>query len=538
MNSLKKKVLAASLTAAISIPSLASAAVPPQESLVSLRTLGEQAGATVTWDQQTRTATVTLDGTIITVAQNSDYITVNGEKVPLPQKSQIIEDRLMVPPSVLHERLTNKKEQPKEENKNEKAATAFIESMQKGQFDKAVDTFSADLLKVMDAERMKKYWSVLPEQLNAGPLKEIGTAKTQSENAVHITVEVPLVFEKATVPFTIKLDKQGKINDFLLSLMPPAQQVAEEPTYSKNDAYTEKEVIVGDGAFALSGTLTMPKGEGPFPAIVLVQGSGSLDQDETTFALKPFRDLAHGLASQNIAVLRYNKRTFEHTAKTMFDPQHTVDKETTDDALHAVDLLANTKGIDTNRIYVLGHSQGGMMLPRILDKGADKPIAGGISMAGPAHTLPDIMLDQFDYLASLGQLPKDQLETLKKQIELLKDPNFSGENPPKEFDMGQPAFWDSIRNIEAAKMAKDQTKPLLILQGERDYQVKADTEYTTWKEELAKRDNVTYKLYPKLNHFFTEGEGKISKPEEYMTPANVPAYVINDIAAWINTTKK
>ncbi|MCC3377850.1 esterase FrsA, partial [Cohnella sp. REN36] len=77
----------------------------------------------------------------------------------------------------------------------------------------------------------------------------------------------------------------------MISLMPAAPKIANDPTYSKKDTFTEKEVTVGEGTFALSGTITMPKGDGPFPAVVLVQGSGALDQDETAFALKPFRDL-------------------------------------------------------------------------------------------------------------------------------------------------------------------------------------------------------------------------------------------------------
>src|SRR6185503_449764 len=98
----------------------------------------------------------------------------------------------------------------------------------------------------------------------------------------------------------------------------------------------------------------------------LVQGSGATDQDETAFALKPFRDLAEGLASKGIAVLRYNKRTYEHGLKTQFSPFYTVDKETTDDALLVTQFLKNEPLIDKNQIYILGHSQGGMMLPKMI----------------------------------------------------------------------------------------------------------------------------------------------------------------------------
>ncbi len=141
--------------------------------------------------------------------------------------------------------------------------------------------------------------------------------------------------------------------------------------------------MIGKGDFALPGTLSIPKGKGgPFPAVVLVQGSGATDKDETVYALKPFRDLAFGLASQGIAVLRYNKRTYEHAIKTTADPNHTVDKETTDDALLATRLLEKEKRIDEERIYILGHSQGGMMVPKMIEEDKRQNIAGAIIMGG------------------------------------------------------------------------------------------------------------------------------------------------------------
>ncbi|GJM82169.1 hypothetical protein HMSSN139_46650 [Paenibacillus sp. HMSSN-139] len=85
-------------------------------------------------------------------------------------------------------------------------------------------------------------------------------------------------------------------------------------------------MTVGEGAMALPGTLTMPTGDGPFPAIVLVHGSGTNDRDEAIGSAKPFRDLAVGLAAQGIAVLRYDKVSYEHTFKVAADPKFTLKK--------------------------------------------------------------------------------------------------------------------------------------------------------------------------------------------------------------------
>ncbi|OTW60151.1 alpha/beta hydrolase [Bacillus thuringiensis] len=395
----------------------------------------------------------------------------------------------------------------------------------------AFDLTSRSLQKIISEEWLKSYWEGLPVQLQAGSFIEIGEVTQKETNPVHTNVEIQLVFEKMTVPLLIKLDPSGKIDDFQLSMS--FSPVAERPSYSKPESFVDKEVVVGSGAFPLPGTLSVPKGNGPFPAVILVQGSGATDQDETAFALKPFRDLAEGLASKGIAVLRYNKRTYEHGLKTQFSPFYTVDKETTDDALLVTQFLKNEPLINKNQIYILGHSQGGMMLPKMIEKDQNKNIAGAIVMGGPARTIQDVVLDQFEYLFSIGAMNQEQYKFYKSQFELLNDPNFSGQNPPKDFYLGSAVFWDSIRKIKAAEMSKEQKTPLLIIQGERDYQVQSKIEIPLWKEQLKERNNVDYRLYPKLNHFFTEGDGEISKPDEYYSPANIPEYVINDIAAWV-----
>ncbi|ASK64480.1 hydrolase [Virgibacillus phasianinus] len=412
-------------------------------------------------------------------------------------------------------------------------AIQLIQDMHAGNYHHALKLTSSDFKKRITEQWLEMYRSTYIQQINSGSFIGFSSAKVKGSNQVHTNVELGLKFEQATVPMIIRLDPSGNVDDILATVQ--KGEVAGDPLYSNPDTFTEKEVVVGKGTFALPGTLSIPKGEGPFPAVVLVQGSGASDRDERAYALKPFRDLAHGLASKGIAVLRYNKRTFEHTLKTTADPNHTVDKETTDDAVLASNLLEQQKRIDNDQIFILGHSQGGMMVPQIINKDKRDNIEGAIVMAGPARTIQDVVLDQLDYLFSIDRMPLELYEFLKGQYELLNDPDFSGENPPAGFQLGQSMFWDSINDIKAAEMASEQTKPLLIIQGEEDYQVQADSEIPIWRRELSHRNNVEYQLYPKLNHFFTEGEEGMSTPEEYLIPANIPEYVIRDIAAWVKS---
>ncbi|MEF7659584.1 alpha/beta fold hydrolase [Bacillus thuringiensis] len=413
---------------------------------------------------------------------------------------------------------------------------SFIRSMHIEDYKSAFHLTSRSLQKVISEKWLENYWKETPSQLQAGSLIEIGEVKQKETNSVHTNVEIKLVFEKITVPLLIKLDPSGKIDDFQLSM--PFSPVAERPSYSKPESFVNKEVVVGSGAFPLPGTLSVPKGKGPFPVVILVHGGGAADQDSTAYALKPFRDLAEGLASKGIAVLRYNKRTYEHGLKTELSPFYTVDKETTDDALLVTHFLQNEPMIDKNQIYILGHSLGGMMIPKMIEKDQNQNIAGAIVMGGSARTIQDMALDQLEYRLSIGAMKPEEYKFYKSQFELLNDPNFSRRNPPKDFQLGSPVYWDSIRKIKAAEMSKEQKTPLLILQGERDFQVQSKIEIPLWKEQLKERDNVDYRLYPKLNHFFTEGEGELSKPDEYYSPANIPEYVINDIANWVQGKSK
>ncbi len=300
--------------------------------------------------------------------------------------------------------------------------------------------------------------------------------------------------------------------------------------YVHKEAFGEREVTVGAGEWALPGTLSTPLGSGPFPALVLVHGSGPNDRDETVGSVKPFRDLAWGLASRGIAVLRYEKRTRQHGSQIASVKDLTVQQETVDDALAAADLLRHTPGIDPARVFVLGHSLGGMLIPRI---GARDPrLAGLIVLAGAAKPLEDIILQQVAYLdaadGTVTEAEKSRFESLKAEVARVKalKPGDTGTA------LGIPdSYWLDLRGYDPPAAAKALKQPLLILQGERDYQVTMDN-FDAWKRALAGRPNVTFQTFPKLNHLFVEGEGK-STPAEYEKPAHVSEAVIAEIAGWI-----
>lgn len=308
------------------------------------------------------------------------------------------------------------------------------------------------------------------------------------------------------------------------------------PAYVDVNLFYEQDVTVGAGEWALPGTLTLPAGPGPFPAVVLVHGSGPNDRDETIGPNKPFRDLAWGLACRGVSVLRYEKRTKQHAARFTADllATLTVKEETIDDALLAVACLRGTPDIDPNQVYVLGHSLGGYLLPRI--GAADPNIAGLISMAGPMRPLEDLVLEQVAYIAALdGAVSRAEqalLDALAVQAALVKDPNLSIDMPASSWPLGVPAsYWLDLQGYRPAEDANSLNMPMVFLQGGRDYQVTL-VDLEGWRSTLGSREDVEFRVYPDLNHAFIPGTGPCT-PAEYDVPGHVAEEVVVDVAAWI-----
>ncbi len=281
-------------------------------------------------------------------------------------------------------------------------------------------------------------------------------------------------------------------------------------------------MTVGNDQWKRPGELTLPKGTGPFPGVVLVHGSGPNDRDESVGSTKIFRDLAEGLASRGIAVLRYDKRNWVYREKCAADPNFTMNQETVDDAVRALALLRAQEGIDPRRVFMLGHSQGGYMAPRIL-KG-DPKLAGAIVMAGNVRPLEHLIVEQNEYAAALkGNLTPAEQETL---AEMRRNPSSAVSFLPEKYLL-------DLKGYNPAEEARKLNVPMLILQGERDFQVTMK-DFSLWKAAVGARGDVTMRSYPKLNHLFIAGEGK-SSPVEYEKPGHLDPAVIEDIVKWVSS---
>jgi dienelactone hydrolase len=417
-------------------------------------------------------------------------------------------------------------------SEQEGAARAFLEAMRNGDNQAACKAFDETMRKALPPEKVEATWKALTAKLGSfQKLKGVRTEKGTIHDFVYLTSQ----FEKSTVDLKVSFDKGKRITGFFV--VPVRQPESPEPSYANRDAFHEEEVVVGKGGeWPLPGTLSLPNGSGPFSAVVLVHGSGPHDRDETINANKPFRDLAHGLASQGVAVLRYEKRTKEHGLKFVAKNVYTLQAESIDDARAAVALLRSHRAIDPKRIFVAGHSLGAVATPRI---GEQEPgLAGIIIMAGNSRPLEDLILEQYTYIFSLaGELSdedRQRLEGIKKQVAKVKDPALAADTPRSELPISIPAeFWLELRKYDVVATAAKLKMPVLVLQGERDYQVTME-DFNGWKKGLAAQPRATLKSYAALNHLFMEGKGK-AKPQEYDRPGHVAKEVIDDMAAWVKT---
>jgi dienelactone hydrolase len=410
-------------------------------------------------------------------------------------------------------------------------AGALLDRLDAHDYAAAEAMFGARMAAAVPADRLQAVWESLPTQ--AGEARGRGEPAVARQDGAQV-VSIPLHYANAELVAKAAIGADGKIEGFLVQPAPPPAA----PAPAADAAIVERDVSVGEGERALPGTLALPKGDAPaagWPAVVLVQGSGAHDRDETIGPNRPFLDIARGLAAHGVAVLRYEKRS-KARPQDYADGSVTIDNETTDDAVAALQALRATPGIDPRRLFVLGHSQGGMMAPRIAAHSAQAgtPLAGIVLMAAPSRKLLDILVEQQRRLAVLDDGHTSEQEAaaianLQRQVALVRA---GGDVPQDDTPLKQPAaYWRSTDAVDPVAEAKADALPMLVLQGARDIQV-VDADWQGWKAGFHADPGVTFKLYPALNHLGIAGEGD-GNLAEYAKPGHVDEQLIDDVAAWI-----
>lgn len=414
----------------------------------------------------------------------------------------------------------------------EAKTTTIVQHLLDGDYEAASSYFAPELTQQLPVESLQAGW----EQMVGPSGNYIGQESLSSNiEGNRCTVAALLRFANNGILVSITYDSKEQVIGMWTNY-----QIIDGP--ADDASYTEIDITVaGDPELPLRGKLTLPKEVDNPPVVILVQGSGSSDMNETIYSNAPFRDIAWGLAEQGIASIRYDKRYYTYPDKAVeLNNAVTIDDEVLSDVYAAIDLAKTDGRVDGERIFVLGHSLGGMLTPAIAAKHPE--LAGVISMAGTLRPLYEVSYDQtIETVQSLRPTLSEQelaildaqLAQIEADMEMLRD---LPTNPTLDADttlLGIPAiYWYSLEQYEGEKYLEQISMPMLILQGEADFQIYADVDYPLWQEKLADRDNVVFHLYPRLNHLMMPTQNK-RDVSEYQVKSNVDQQVIDDIAAFV-----
>ena len=327
-------------------------------------------------------------------------------------------------------------------------------------------------------------------------------------------------FEKMKLDIKINFNQNNKVVGFFFV---PHKEFKKENSLGKD-------LNIKSNNIELKGTLLVPESLNLKKIVIFVHGSGPNDRDETIFENKPFKDIAENLYSKGISSYRFDKRTLSNPES--FNDKSTIDDEVTNDIINIVTYFKNDSQFSNYEIIVLGHSLGAYLLPRIANK--SNQISKIILLAANSQPLDKLIIEQYEYLYKLTptQELKDALQEVKEQTALLNSKVFNLNTTKENLPLNLSAnYWKSILDYKPIKEIQKVKIPILILQGERDYQVTMK-DFELWKTKLKNNKKVSFISYPKLNHIFMSGE-KPSDPKEYAIKGIVDEKVIEDIKNFI-----
>ncbi|MEG0849226.1 MAG: alpha/beta hydrolase, partial [Flavobacterium sp.] len=300
----------------------------------------------------------------------------------------------------------------------------------------------------------------------------------------------------------------------------------------------------------LAGTLSLPKKEGNFPAVILITGSGRQNRDEELLGHKPFLVLADYLTKKGIAVLRFDDRGAGESTGD-FSKASTIDFSK--DVQAGVDYLKTRKEIDKKKIGLIGHSEGGLIAPIIA--GNSKDIDFIVLLAGPGLRGDVLLLLQTELIERQSGVSNEEI---KKRQEILKgaydlvvassanDENFKNSVSTyfnSKFDENQAKaatnqitsnWWYTFIKMDPVVALAKVKCPVLALNGSKDLQVPAEVNLQVIEKTLAKAGNkkVTAKILPNLNHLFQEC--KTGSPDEYeKIEQTFSPIALEEISSWV-----
>lgn len=408
------------------------------------------------------------------------------------------------------------------ENAQAAAVEGFLQALEAGDSQRA-STFVSNQAPTLQAmDDVATMWREL--KVRHGALQRCTPAHATVREGRQLWVS-ELEYDRETLRAVFRVNDQGLVTRFNVEVATP--EVVPIPLDVRG--VIEQPFAVAD----LPGTLVLPQHGLRLPAIVLVHGSGSQDRDGTIGPNKPLRDIAYGLAQSGIATLRYDKRS--RARPRTLGPGSTANETTVDDAVRAIALLRRHPRVDPDRVFVLGHSLGGYLVPRI---GARDPqLAGLVVLSGLAQPLYRSIPRQVRYLSELDghvtELERVTVDHAEHQLSQILAMLAGGPEPDSPMLNIPPAYWRDLAGYDPMRVAGSLPQPMLLIQGGRDYQVTLEDDFALWRSGLAGRKDTEFAIYPALNHLLMAGQGPANSAE-YGRPHHVDRQLIDDMQRWIN----
>ena len=411
---------------------------------------------------------------------------------------------------------------------NEELSISFIKKLERQQFDSCYSMFDTSMANKFNAAMLEKMWGSIPRYM--GEYKGYTTVESVKKDSIDV-VAVRCTFEKTKMDMQFSFAENKKIIGMFF--VPPKNKTAyATPEYAQQNKYYETKIAVKTGTMSLPGALCVPNNIKNPPVVILLAGSGPNDKDETIGPNKALKDLAVGLASNGVATYRYDKRTLLY-GKDLKDI--TINTEVIEDAINAVATIKKNPDYKDSKIFIVGHSLGAMCAPLIASK--CKAVNGIVLLAGNARPLEDVVLEQYNYIFGLDSLDaseKKEILEYSNKMKTVKDSKALKLAKAEDLPLNlESKYWQSLVNYNQVQVAKKVKQPILVLQGERDYQVTM-TDFNLWKQNLGDKSKNQFISYSNLNHLFMKGEGK-STPAEYDKQGNVEEKIIIDIANWVKS---
>ena len=385
-------------------------------------------------------------------------------------------------------------------SQNQQIGQNFVETLLiEKNFDKALTYLDASIKEQITIDFLSKTSNQIAAQL--GAYQNTISVANKGDVFSYYTQ-----FKNMALDFDIKF-KEDKIVSFFLK---------------QHQEVNANDYKIKSGTIDLKGTLL--EAENSTVLVIFIHGSGPNDRDETVGPNKPFKDMAEAFQKEEIASYRFDKRTKSNPET--FSDTSTFEDEVTTDVVNIVKHFRQNEKFKNHKIVLIGHSLGAYLMPRILNL---VQVDKAVMMAGNARSLEEVVSDQYVYLNSLN--PSEEgakaIENVSEKINFLHSKAFDLKASSDKLPLGLSAkYWRALLNYKPLVEVKRVSIPLLILNGERDYQVTMK-EFNLWKQTL-KNTKTTFISYPKLNHLFIAGEGK-STPEEYGVKAEVDSDVIKNI---------